>query len=817
MNSFALPEPRRRLILYLSLFVLFVLGAIASAHLDVAWSQAARTWSGPGRELVEELIGVVRLFGRGEIAVFLALLVGALGYRRQAAQILVSLVVVAVVVTAVKFGVGRLRPNGSPGYSFPSGDVATVTAVVLPMAAAQLARLPMALMLIAAVGYGRVHQGYHYPSDVAAGAATGALAALIADACLAGRVIFPGARLHLLIAILFAMVALALRALRQGTIPGELALFLTIFAPVLLAALALRYHRALRYWVRARRLSMTALGWATLLLIAALCLVWLSGRSTLWDRDEPRFATASLEMDKSHDLLVPTFNGEPRLHKPAGIYWLMAPVLAVTGPEAWAARLPAVLATIITAALTWFIGMRLRDSATGIYAASIILVTPLVLVSGTGATTDAALLALGTGATAILIDALVRRDRASEARLSWRSTIGLGACLGGGLLVKGPMALLPILTMLLTCFFLRHTIILARSFWWRFSLACLIGLALFAAWGVPALIATKGAFYTEGVGKHIIQRGAEAMESHHGGPWYYPGVVVLAFFPWSCLLPLAWASLGRWTLLGRSVVLCWFIPALVFLSCYATKLPSYILPTFPALALTIAVLVRTRGDAASQGVERRYFLAARVLLCVPAILIATALLVLPWARLMDLSRLSAGAQRSLSCLKDMDGLVASTLGLALVFLFMARAGNRALRDGRLRQTTAVLFTGMAACALSLGMAGLPSFERYKPSRPMARAIQAVTAPSIPVWVADYDEPSLHFYLNRGVVLPIPGNDVAAWSRQPGTAVLVLSRGLLDASQVQGRLPLKEITTQDIGGMNLANGHWVELVAVARGL
>jgi len=817
MTSFALPEPRRRLILYLSLFVLCALGAITSAHLDVAWSQAARSWSGPGRELVEELIGVVRLFGRGEIAVFLALVVGALGYRRQAAQILLSLVVVAVVVTAVKFGVGRLRPNGSPGYSFPSGDVATVAAVVLPLAGAQLARLPMALLLLTAVAYGRVQQGYHYPSDVLAGGATGVLAVLVADLCLAGRVIFPGARLHLLLAILFAMVALALRALHHGTIPGELALFLTIFAPVLLAGLALRYHRALRYWVRARRLSMTALGWATLLLIAALSLVWLSGRSTLWDRDEPRFATASLEMARSHDLLVPTFNGAPRLGKPAGIYWLMAPPLALTGPEAWAARLPAVLATIVTALLTWFIGLRLRDSATGIYAASIILVTPLVLVSGTGATTDAVLLALGTGATAIIIDALVRRDRASEARLSWRSTLALGACLGGGMLIKGPMALLPIATMLLVCFFLRHTIILARGFWWRFSLAGVLGLVIFAAWGIPADLATNGVYFSEGVGKNIIRRGAEAMESHHGGPWYYPAVVILAFFPWSCLLPLAWASLGRWTLLGRAVVLCWFIPALVFFTCYATKLPSYILPTFPALALTIAVLVRTRGDAASHGVERRYFLAARVLLCVPAILIAVVLLVLPWARLMDLSHLSAGAQRSLSCLQDMDGLVAPTLGLALVFLFMARAGNRALRDGRLRQTTAVLFTGMAACALSLGMAGLPSFERFKPSRPLAQAIQAVTASSIPVWVDGYDEPSLHFYLNRGVILPIPNHDVAAWSHQPGTAILVLTRELLDASQAAGRLPLKEITTEDIGGMNLANGRWVELVAVARGL
>ena len=76
---------------------------------------------------------------------------------------------------------------------------------------------------------------------------------------------------------------------------------------------------------------------AVLLGILALA-SWLTTRSTLWDRDEPRFAQAAVEMVQSGQLLFPTFNGELRPDKPILIYWLMAIPVSLFGVSEWAVR-----------------------------------------------------------------------------------------------------------------------------------------------------------------------------------------------------------------------------------------------------------------------------------------------------------------------------------------------------------------------------------------------------------------------------------------------------------------------------------------------
>ena len=56
-----------------------------------------------------------------------------------------------------------------------------------------------------------------------------------------------------------------------------------------------------------------------------------NARISLWDRDEPRYAGATREMRASGDWLRPTFNAEPRYHKPVLIYWLMMAGTALGG------------------------------------------------------------------------------------------------------------------------------------------------------------------------------------------------------------------------------------------------------------------------------------------------------------------------------------------------------------------------------------------------------------------------------------------------------------------------------------------------------
>src|SRR5262245_41074327 len=123
---------------------------------------------------------------------------------------------------------------------------------------------------------------------------------------------------------------------------------------------------------------------------AALFLVNLGGPS-LWDLDEGRNATAAYEMLESGDYVTPTFNAVLRSPKPALLYWLQAAAYRVFGINEFAARLPSALAALLTLLLTYELGRRLFDAATGLLAGLILGSAPLFCASGHFANPDALL------------------------------------------------------------------------------------------------------------------------------------------------------------------------------------------------------------------------------------------------------------------------------------------------------------------------------------------------------------------------------------------------------------------------------------------
>lgn len=81
--------------------------------------------------------------------------------------------------------------------------------------------------------------------------------------------------------------------------------------------------------------DLAAVGLSVLIAVAAC---GFAAQTRLWDRDETRYARATVEMIESGNYLVPTFNGAPRLHKPPMIYWLMSLPVRFSGPAEWAFR-----------------------------------------------------------------------------------------------------------------------------------------------------------------------------------------------------------------------------------------------------------------------------------------------------------------------------------------------------------------------------------------------------------------------------------------------------------------------------------------------
>jgi 4-amino-4-deoxy-L-arabinose transferase-like glycosyltransferase len=546
-------------------------------------------------------------------------------------------------------------------------------------------------------------------------------------------------------------------------------------------------------------------GWPRALAAAAAILVAflaLTPWTTLWDRDEPRFAQATVEMLASGNYLYPTFNGHLRPDKPILIYWLMALSVRLLGATELAARFWAPVGLALTALLTWWTGKRLLSPRAGLWAMAVLATTPLTLMEGLAATTDAVLLAAITGAMAAFAAALSRGPRG-------RHLVALAAALGLAQLAKGPVGLaVPVLAMLGALGWLAWRERMGRGIAgdvFLIVLGAALGTGLFLLWAVPANDATFGEFARQGIGHQVVERVLSPMEGHGGNRLlslpYYLIVVLIGFAPWTLYLPGAASAVLGGRAGGpraRALLLGWAAPVFVMFTLIATRLPHYLLPLWPALALAVGGTLAAEREGRLDERDRRWLRRGAWLFSPVALLEAAGLFAVVWS-------------------PPLAGLRWPCLALALVILGTALAALRRHLGGDLSQGARLLCGGTALSLAIAGVWALPAFDRVKPVPPVAAAIRVQTPPDTPLATFDFDEPSLVFYARREPVAPLPSAAaVAAWARAGDYGVLVLPRAALDrVTAAYGALPLREIAAAH--GINIPKGKRLELVALARNL
>jgi hypothetical protein len=126
-----------------------------------------------------EALKGLRVFGKAEILLVIGFLLAIHGRKQAAVCAWIAVLLASIIVTPTKLIVGRPRPDGSNNMSFPSGDVASLAAFVVPIASTFPAVKPVAFAGVVAVGAVRVANGFHFPSDVLAGIAIGILAGAV--------------------------------------------------------------------------------------------------------------------------------------------------------------------------------------------------------------------------------------------------------------------------------------------------------------------------------------------------------------------------------------------------------------------------------------------------------------------------------------------------------------------------------------------------------------------------------------------------------------------------------------------------------------
>jgi 4-amino-4-deoxy-L-arabinose transferase-like glycosyltransferase len=318
---------------------------------------------------------------------------------------------------------------------------------------------------------------------------------------------------------------------------------------------------------------------------ASLFLINLGGPS-LWDLDEGRNATAALGMLESEDYVVPRFNGQLRVDKPALLYWGQVAAYRLFGVNEFAARLPSALAALLTLLLTYELGRRLFSAATGLLAGMILASATMFCVSAHFANPDALLVAATVLTLGLFWVGFSRSGRI------W--FVPVGAAAGLAVLAKGPVGVvLPGLVIFLFLIGSRRLRLLL-------DLRLLGGVLAFAAvalpWYILVGVETRGEFLREFLWKHNIDRALDPMENHFGPPYYYVIALALGFVPWSAFFgPALYYAVGRGARadaegepLAYRFLWSWFAVYFVCFSLAATKLPGYILPLYPPTALLTA-------------------------------------------------------------------------------------------------------------------------------------------------------------------------------------------------------------------------------------
>ena len=357
-----------------------------------------------------------------------------------------------------------------------------------------------------------------------------------------------------------------------------------------------------------------------------ICLFGHLGAIGFVGPDEPRYVWIARAMAETGDWVTPRLYGQPWFEKPALYYWAAAVGFRLHLPPEWAARLPSAFAALVAALTIGWLARRHYDGDASSLSSPALL-APLIFSTSVAAigfaraaTPDMLFSAFLTLAMASAASAFQRTGALRSAlegnrgdRLPDHLPLALFGCfLAFAVLAKGPAA-----------------VILAGGaigLWalatnqWRVALrvAHPLAIAVFCVVALPwyVLCAIRNPdFLHVFIFQHNFERYLTPMFQHRQPFWFFGPIVVLALLPWAILL---WPTLHEalrvwreksWRQSPAASFACWVVFPVIFFSFSQSKLPGYILPAMPPLALLCAIAVdrdlqnsRFRGRAVFAGI-----------------------------------------------------------------------------------------------------------------------------------------------------------------------------------------------------------------------
>ena len=443
------------------------------------------------------------------------------------------------------------------------------------------------------------------------------------------------------------------------------------------------------------------------------------------DRDEAYFAQATKQMIETGDYVDIRYQDDVRYRKPVGIYWLQAAVvntasalgLANARTTIWLYRMPSLFGAIGAVLLTYWCALAFVSRRGALLAALMMASCTMLGAEARLAKTDAALLftiVAAMGALARVYLAPRRGDPQpglGQLAIFWTA-------LAVGILIKGPMILMVVGLAAATL------VVLDRSARWLLALRPLPGLfwllLLVLPWFIAIYARVGAQFLIGSVGEDMLAKVASPQETHGAPPGVYLILFFVTFFPASILaglaVPAVWAVRRE---AAARFLLAWVVPSWIVFEAVITKLPHYVLPLYPAIAILTAAAVESKVLSRQPWLVRGvmwWFLAPVI---VSIIAVVTVIII----------------ERDLALLAWPFFAAAVVCGLFAWQLYDQEGAERAF-------TRAV--EGAVLMAIGIYAIVVPSLEAAFPSVAMAEILRKAPCAAPLAASAGYEEPSLVF-------------------------------------------------------------------------
>lgn len=502
------------------------------------------------------------------------------------------------------------------------------------------------------------------------------------------------------------------------------------------------------------------------------------GQFPLFNPDEGLFAEPAREILDTGEWTTSLLNYVVRFTKPPLVMWAMALAYQVFGVNEFAARFFGAASGAVLVGCTYCLLARYAGTRAAMFGSATLMTAPLFVGTARMAITDMPLSLFLAGSLMCFYRAFAEKDGFWR----WAGYVLVGLAV----MTKGPVAVVLPIAILSVYHLLRGSFIEALHFyrlWWGALIVAVIAVPWFAI----EIAVTKGEYFRAFILRENFQRFTTVVDSHKGGWWYHVVAMMGGYFPWSVFVPQAiyrafssgtsfrsvrviagpaverlrldadaGASQGSFgdTIKGTSALTgfrlilerlrnlsarqdlllyaaCWSMITLVFFSLSVSKLMTYTLPAFPALAVLVALEIVAILEAGA---------IARLLapLAVLAIIYGGAGLIGPVAlhKLRncpdDLFAILGGLV-SFQCLLTVLAIALAILRkprIAIALFTVLTLGSSAYFGYRAAATVAEHWEG-----------ALPDFARY-----------AAMSPD-PILLFDLRKPGVPFYTRRQVIHP----------------------------------------------------------------